>query len=104
MEQSPSKADSRSATQEIPRHLQNLNFHYRVHKILPLIPILSQTHPGYSFLLYFFKIHYNILPSTPRSSEWSLPFRFSEQKFYMHFSSLPCVPYDLPVSSCTLST
>jgi hypothetical protein len=48
MEQSPSQeADIHSASQEIARLLWILNVHYRVHKSLSLVPILSQMSPCY---------------------------------------------------------
>jgi hypothetical protein len=77
------KADSYSASQDIPRLLRNTKIHYRVHKSLPLIPILSQMNSVHKFTQYCPKIHSNIiLPSVPMSSAWSLPFRFSDQCFY----------------------
>jgi len=76
-------------------HLRwNPKVHYRVHKNLTPIPILSQMHPVYTFPPCFSRIHSKYYPSTYTwSSEWSLPFRFSNQNF---FSSLPCVLHALP--------
>jgi len=70
------RVDSRSAGQEIPRLLWTQEVHYRVHKIPPLDPILTQMDSLHTFPSYFSKFSSNILPSRPRSSEWSLPSSF----------------------------
>jgi hypothetical protein len=46
MKQIPSsKANSFSVSQEIPRIYLSLNVHYRVHKSLPLVSVLSHINP-----------------------------------------------------------
>jgi hypothetical protein len=96
IEQSPSSdANSRLATQEIPRLLRNPNVHYRLYKIPPLGPILSQTNLVHTPLPYFFKIHsVRIFPYTPRSSKMSLPLWFFDQKslrsyYFSHACAIP---------------
>jgi hypothetical protein len=61
------KVNSGHGVQQIPSILWNLKFHYRVHKSLQPVPILSQTNLLHILQCYFFKTHFsNILSSVPR--------------------------------------
>jgi hypothetical protein len=90
MEQSSSwETNSRSASQEIPRLLQNPKVHYRVHKGPPLDTILIQFHPAHILRPYFFKIHSDItLPSTSSSPKRPDPFQVFRPQFCVRFSFL----------------
>ena len=49
--------------------------HYRTHKRLPSVYILSQPNPVHIPTSHFLEIHPNIIhPSTPRSPQWSLTY------------------------------
>jgi len=51
----PWKANSFSASQDIPHTLQNLNIHYYIHKTPPITPVLSQINPAQTLPTSFFK-------------------------------------------------
>jgi len=82
-------------------HLMEPEGHYRVHKDLPLVPILIQLNSVHTLPPYVPKIQSNmIFPSSLRSSTLSLPFRFpnqntvyishlSRQCYMLHPSHLP---------------
>ena len=122
MEHSPSwEANWFSASQEIPRILWNPKIHYRIHKCLPHICILSQLDLVHGPTSHFLKTHLNIilqytpgssmlslslmfphqnpvslniiLPSTPGSSKWSLSLMFPHQNPVSLNIILPSKPW-----------
>jgi len=73
MQQDPSsEANSSTASQKTPHVLWNLNVHYRIHKRLPCVPILSHIIPLHASASNFWKTPFNIIiPSTPSNSKCS---------------------------------
>jgi hypothetical protein len=56
----------------ISQNLINPNFHYSIHKSLPLVPILRQINPIHITPPYFCKIHFNIIFLLVSFSFWWL--------------------------------
>ena len=81
MEERPSwEANRFSASQKILRNLWNPKVHYRIHKRLSPVPILSQFDPVHTLTSHFLKSHFNIiLLSMPGSPKRSLSLRFPHQ-------------------------
>ena len=75
--QSPSwEANWFAASQEITRISRNPKVHYRTHKRLPPVSILSQPNLVHIPTSHLLEIHPNIIhPSTPRSPQWFHSFR-----------------------------
>jgi len=60
----------------------HVKVYYYAHYSPPLLPVFAQMNPEHPLILYFNRIHYNIIPSMPQSSKWSLSFRYSHQTHY----------------------
>jgi len=82
-----SEANSRSCSQEISLLLLNSKVHYRVHKTLPLVLLLSQMHPVLTSPPRFLKICSNIMLCMLRSSEGCRLIRFSTKILYIFLVS-----------------
>jgi hypothetical protein len=92
MELSPSWAAATcAATQQLPNILWNMKVHYRVQKIPPPVPTLSQIDPIHTTPSYLSKIHLNIIhPPMFRSTWWSISFFLTfPPKSYKHSSLRP---------------
>jgi hypothetical protein len=90
------KAERFSASPEIPHILWNSNVHYRIHKFMPTVPILSQFNPIHLTICHFLKIYVNIILSSPPGyTRWSHSHRFLYQnRLYVSPFTFPnCVLY-----------
>jgi hypothetical protein len=65
------EAKSRSVTQVIPPLILNQNFHYRVHKVSPLVPFLGKINLLDNLQFCFLKTKFtHVLVFKSVSSEW----------------------------------
>jgi len=106
MEQSPWEANSYPGGEGIPRLWSNPKFHDFLHKIPPLVPIMSHMSPVHTLPNYFCKIHSNItLRSRHTLSKWPLIFRISDLRFYAFPNSLyaTCLTHPLLLDVITLT-
>jgi hypothetical protein len=82
----------RFTAQEYPNILWNPKIQYCVHKILPLVSILSQINPVHTASNYFSKVHFNSILLVSLIVSFLLAFPL---KLCMHSSSLPYVLHAL---------
>jgi len=87
------KANSSSASQDIPKILWISNVHCRVHKSQLRVRIINQLNPGQSTHTNFYKIQFSInLLSTPPPSQVSISCRRTHQNLLSSPTPVPCSP------------
>jgi hypothetical protein len=113
MEQSPWEPNRFSASQEIPHILWNPNVHYRIHKYLSPVPILSQLDPVHTphptswrsiLTLYLLTWRMRWAPNNARKGKMGFNSAFKGLILYSHLClglQVVSFPQVSPSKSCT---
>jgi len=83
-------------TEELPRILWN----HCDHRSPPLVFVWSHVSIFHVLTLYFFMVHFNIIPTfMPGLAKWSSSYGFFQPKPHIYVSSLACVLQFPPTST-----